>query len=379
MTAVKNMTPLGTILAGRIRAIGPMSVPDFHNACLYDPQHGYYKTQNALGRLGDFCTAPEVSPLFGDVVGAFLLNQWLKQGSPNVFYVIELGPGRGTLMNQILRVGALKPDFLKAVRVLLVETHPLLKEVQEATLKSYRAKGVSVRWCDCVPNVAAFLDDKKSPAFVVANEFFDVLPCQPFQKTEKGWCSRLIDFQEEKGFFWHLGAPDPRCVPPSADRYKVGDVFEDPAVAQGVLKDLLLMLQDRSLLFMCMDYGYEKPDVSAAGFKGDSWQAIYQKETASPLAHPGLSDLSFHVNFGAMMSEAKAAGLDVSFGTQADFLSTNGIMQRLQILTEKASAKERAALKAGVVRLTDPVQMGALFKVMVGIRRVEQGRACVAS
>ena len=175
------MTPLAQVLAARIRAHGPMSLADYMAECLLHPVHGYYTTQNPFGTAGDFITAPEISQMFGELLGLCLAQAWVDQGAPDPFTLAELGPGRGTLMADILRATKCVPGFHAAMRVVLVEASPRLRAVQAQALQAFAPV-----W------VGSLQDLPPHPLFVIANEFFDALPIRQFQRAGLGWRERLV-------------------------------------------------------------------------------------------------------------------------------------------------------------------------------------------
>ncbi|MCB2104438.1 MAG: SAM-dependent methyltransferase, partial [Rhodobacteraceae bacterium] len=174
------MTPLARILTARIAADGPMSLADYMAECLLHPRHGYYATRDPLGVAGDFTTAPEISQMFGELLGLCLAQAWIDQARPARFVLAEIGPGRGTLMADILRAIRAVPAMADAADVHLIEASPALRARQRQTL------GDGVTWHDHI----ATLPD--APLFLVANEFFDALPIRQFTRHGAGWRERQI-------------------------------------------------------------------------------------------------------------------------------------------------------------------------------------------
>lgn len=354
--------PLKEVLKETIRLKGPQGVDAFHASCLYHPLHGYYQTQAVLGQCGDFTTAPEVSPLFGDIVGAFFLNQWLAAQSPSALTIIELGPGLGTLMEGLLRVGKLRPAFLKAIDLRLVDVHPLLKKEQRKKLAPFASVVNSMKHCASVEEIAC----ADGPVFVLANEFFDVLPHKQYQKKSGAWAERVVDLDPQGEFSWKH---DAQSVPQRADpallaRYAEGMVYEESQALDAAMHSVCCLLQKQGGCALLIDYGYSAPALTQEGFLGDSWQGLLKGQHVSPFAYPGCADLSFHVNFKQLALCAEKAGHKVALQTQRDFLYACGLKQRLEALRPQLSAKEYAVLEAGVLRLTHPLQMGTLFKVL---------------
>ncbi len=336
------MTPLEILLKKSIVEEGPLSLETFQEKALFHPHHGYYRTQKVLGDRGDFTTAPEVSSLFGDVLGAFVLNEWeTTLGRPSSFSLIELGPGKGTLMGDVLRIGRLRPAFLEAAHVTLLEINPFLKAAQKDQLSSYP---VLVQWIDTLEA----LPDNSGPLILLANEFFDVLPVQQWvqdPKTPEGpWIERKVALKED-----HL------CLIPEGEGLRIQ---EQSPQREALFLTLLDLLKKRGGLLWIADYGYEGPS------SGDTLQGLYQRTPSPLLNHIGLTDLSSHVDFGYLATLAKDFSYEGPL-TQGAFLKNNGLDLRLDALRRGASLGERARLEAAYMRLVHPLQMGTLFKILV--------------
>ncbi len=341
------MTPLFGIVAAEIHATGPIGLDRYMDLCLAHPVHGYYRTRDPLGRAGDFITAPEISQMFGELIGVWIAAVWRAMGAPRGFNLVELGPGRGTLMADALRaLRKVAPDA--EFRLHLVETSPVMRAKQAETLH-----GVPAEWHEHVAAVP------KGPAIVVANEFFDALPVRQFERGEGGWFERMIGLSSD-GSQFVLGlspVPDPRIrhdAPPGA-------VMTVPGMALDLVRGLAARLvQDGGALLM-IDYGHAEP-----GF-GDTLQALAGHGFTDPLAAPGEADLTTHVDFSALARAAESAGgrchgpLD-----QRDFLLVLGLAERATRLAAQASPSQAEAIESAFARLTseDRTGMGRLFKVL---------------
>ena len=359
--------PLQGVLVKHIRRFGPCPIDMFHTFCLNHPAYGYYRTQDVLGKSGDFTTAPELSPLFGDVVGAFFVERWQALGCPSQITLLELGPGLGTLMSAILRVGRQFPDFLKSTRVCLVEVHPQLKAEQRKKLAPFASLLHSIEYLNSIEEVVSQKAALGGGAvFVVANEFFDVLPSKQYVKEKGSWLERFVDVSAQGAFVCcNKKGADPLFVEQAlALRYPEDSIYEESAESIKTFGILCDVLQRKRGVALVIDYGYEKPALEQKGFRGDSWQGLFMREPVSPLLYPGLSDLSFHVNFSPFLRMAQRRSLKTHFQTQRDFLMQCGADKRLQKLRSSFSLRDYAKLKAGFLRLTDPLQMGSLFKVL---------------
>jgi NADH dehydrogenase [ubiquinone] 1 alpha subcomplex assembly factor 7 len=336
-----GMTPLADLLIRRIRVSGPITVADYMTECLLHPQHGYYATRDPFGAKGDFTTAPEISQMFGELLGLCLAQSWLEQGSPAQFTLAELGPGRGTMMADILRATRAVPGFHAAAEVVLVEASPTLRQVQARTLNH------PARWVDAV----ADLPDR--PLFLVANEFFDALPIRQFQREAEGWRERMIGLQGENLAFGLSGtmptpAPQFAADPP-------GTIVELCPAAETIAETLGQRLRAHSGAALIIDY---------AGWrsKGDTLQALRQHRPEDPLANPGEADLTAHVDFEALARTVATARTGMT--DQGTVLKRLGIDQRAARLAAGLTGAALESHRAAHHRLTDPGEMGSLFKMI---------------
>lgn len=328
------MTPLTDIIARRIRATGPMSLADFMETCLLHPEYGYYTTRDPLGAKGDFTTAPEISQIFGELSGLALAQAWMDQGSPAKFTLAEPGPGRGTLMTDILRATRQVPGFVESADVALIEASPHLREIQQEKLGAVQY----------LENFSKFSD---TPLFLIANEFFDALPIRQFQRTEEGWSERVVGVGEN-GLRFGLA--------PSVDLPRqghIGDVIEDCTAASAIITTIATHIATYGGAAIIVDYG------GWNGY-GDTFQALQHHQPVNPLGCPGEADLTAHVDFAPLAVAAIQAGAVVSRPVyQGDWLLSLGAQQR----AEKLAERDKDALNA-LQRLTDPQEMGHLFKAM---------------
>ena len=317
--------------------------------CAAHRDHGYYEREATIGAGGDFITAPELSQVFGELVGLALAAHWQALGAPPQIRLVELGPGRGTLLADLWRAVAVVPGFRAAVaEVVAVERSRRLRQLQRE-----RLAGLQLRH---VEEVEALADDL--PLLVVANEFFDALPVRQFVLGEEGVRERLVAFDQARGrFVFTLSRPIPRAALRLPAGVRAGVVEVSPA-REAVMAALAERIARAGGLALVIDYGE-----AGAGF-GDSLQAVRQHRRVDPLAAPGEADLSSHVDFAALAGCARAAGCEV-FGPlpQGVWLERLGARARLARLVAAAPAR-RAELEAGVARLLDPAAMGQLFKVL---------------
>jgi NADH dehydrogenase [ubiquinone] 1 alpha subcomplex assembly factor 7 len=349
---MSEATPLEAEIHRRVAAAGPMPVSEYMALCLADPAHGYYTTRDPFGARGDFITAPEVSQMFGEMIGLWMAAVWKQMGAPENLRIVELGPGRGTMMKDALRAAKVMPAFCDAVVLHLVEISPALQKQQEQTLES---ASVPMFWHSSLDDVP------KGPAIIVANEFFDALPVNQMIKTEQGWHERQIEI-DAPGNLAFTAAPDPapgfdRLLPAAARQASAGSVVEwrDDKVAM----QLGRRLARDSGAALVIDYGHAESAV------GDTLQAVGQHAYADPLNAPGTLDLTAHVDFQALSKAVEAMGAQ-GFGpiTQSQFLRRLGIEQRAAALKIKAVNDQAADVDAALSRLIGegPGGMGALFK-----------------
>lgn len=329
------MTPLARIIARRIRATGPICLADYMETCLLHPRHGYYATRDPFGKAGDFTTAPEISQIFGELCGLALTQAWQDQGSPSPFTLAEPGPGRGTLMADMLRAMRAAPGMAEAARVALIEASPHLRGVQRDRLGS-------------VTHLDRVEDLPHKPLFLMANEFFDALPIRQFQRVEAGWAERMVGLGPD-GLRLGLGAAIdlPRAGRP-------GDIIEDRPAAASIMAVIAGRIAAHGGAAIIVDYG------GWNGF-GDSFQALRGHEPVDPLTSPGEADLTAHVDFAPLAVAAMAAGAVVSRPVhQGEWLMALGAGARARRLAEAGDEGAMAALR----RLTHAEEMGHLFKAM---------------
>ncbi|MEO1638198.1 MAG: SAM-dependent methyltransferase [Pseudomonadota bacterium] len=337
------MTALADLLKARIARTGPITLADYMAECLMHPEHGYYATRDPFGTKGDFITAPEISQMFGELIGLCLAQAWMDQGAPTPFILAELGPGRGTLMADVLRATKGVPGFHDAAQVHFVETSPILRGVQ--------AKAVPhATWHY---NAA---DLPEAQLFLIANEFFDALPIRQFQRAGEGWREKMVGVTDNS-LTLGLSAPAPLGVLEKrlADT-KEGDVVEYCPALPGIVAEISQRITTHGGAALIIDYGDWQS-------QGDTFQALQGGKVADPLSAPGEADLTAHVDFAAIA--AHAGGASYSRVTpQGVFLERLGITQRAQALAKGLTG---AALDSHIKahrRLTHPDEMGHLFKVI---------------
>jgi SAM-dependent MidA family methyltransferase len=331
---------LSGLLASRIAEQGPITVAAFVEMCLAHPRFGYYATRDPFGVAGDFITAPEISQMFGELIGLWAAVAWQAMGAPRPVVLAELGPGRGTLMADLLRAAAMVPDFLGAVTLCLVETSPLLRQKQKAALN-----GRPALWLDDVRDLP------DGPLILIANEFFDALPISQFVRRADGWHERAVDWID--GRFAFVDGPLVTLAAPPSD---IGDVFEVNLPGRAIAAWIGARLADQGGVALVIDYGHDHSAV------GDTFQAVSRHQAVSPLAAPGEADLTAHVDFAALAAAAQPAQAS-PIVDQGRFLASLGIEARADRLAA-AHPQTAEAIRADCRRLIESSGMGTLFKAM---------------
>ena len=338
------MTALAEILRQRIAQHGPITLADYMGECLLHPKHGYYTQQEAFGRSGDFITAPEISQMFGEMIGLALGATWQAQGAAKDAIVAELGPGRGTLMQDLRRIAPAVPGF-ESLPIHMIEAAPKLRQLQS----------------DALPGVIHHAEASglpQAPLFLIANEFFDALPIRQFRRHAAGWEEILVGC-DANGL--RFGKAAPQLYPFLDNRLedtKTGMIVEYCPALPPIVAELAQRIADHGGAALIIDYGDWRS-------QGDTVQAVNHHQPADPLAAPGTADLTAHLDFEALYNAAKAAGLrPTRLTTQGVFLERLGLTQRAQTLAKSLSGAALDSHIAAHRRLSHPDEMGGLFKVM---------------
>ena len=335
------MNLLETFLADLIAAEGPLRIDRYMALCLGHPRHGYYITRDPLGDKGDFITAPEVSQVFGELVGVWAVGAWAAMGQPEAFNLVELGPGRGTLMADVLRtVRKAAPGFAAAASAHLVETSPVLRQKQR------RALGEAVHWHDRLEDVP------DGPMILLANEFFDAIPIRQFLRRDGVWRERVVGLGDG-GLTLGVGGIVPGTMG------KDGDILEFAPARDEIAREIGARLVAYRGAALIIDYGH----LHTA--PGDTLQAMRAHQFVPVTETPGEADLTSHVDFEKLAQAVAESGAVAHRGmTQRDFLLAMGLEQRFAQLSGKADDATRATLQRQMARLADEAQMGNLFKLL---------------
>lgn len=347
-----KVTPLERLIRDRIRDHGAMPVSDYMALALGHPDHGYYRKADPLGREGDFITAPEISQAFGEIIGLWCVVTWQRAGEPSPFHLVELGPGRGTLMADALRAAGTVPGFIAAAKIHLVETSPILRGHQQEKLQGHDAS-----WHDAIDTVP------RGACVYIANEFFDALPIDQYVKTADGWNRRCVGLDpltdRLKFFVDQTPVITAGLIPPSVTAAPAASIFEHCPECLDIAAVISGRLASGGIAALIIDYGHQHQD------SGETLQAVRGHEYHDILMNPGDADLTAHVDFSALAATAKAAGA-VPFGpvTQGAFLSHLGIEARTHKLAAHQDTTRANLLHSGCRRLIDSERMGTLFKVL---------------
>ena len=348
------MSPLSKNIARLIKETGPMPISHFMALALGHPKHGYYMTRDPLGAAGDFTTAPEISQMFGELVGLWIAETWIAQGSPTKFVLAELGPGRGTLMADALRALRSVPGLLPALDLHFVETSPVLAAIQKQNVPN-------ATWHDRFDTLP------QGPLYVIANEFFDALPIRQFVRTKQGWCERYVmlneNSTEDEPRFEPAIMPVPHAsndiLAPNQRNAPLGSLAEVSPASAAFVEDIALRIATHGGTALIIDYGHPK---SAAG---ETLQALRAHEFVNVFENPGEADLTAHVDFEALTIAAKAGNVAV-YGPieQGTFLRALGIGERAERLKTNATPDQARDIDSAEQRLTSAEEMGSLFKVL---------------
>lgn len=342
---MRKPTPLESLIVAMIREDGPMPLDRYMALCLGHPVHGYYMSRDPFGPEGDFITAPEISQIFGELIGIWCAAAFQALGAPGEFHLIELGPGRGTLMSDILRSSRVMPGFRDAARIHLVETSPALRKLQADKL------GAGVTWHESLASLPP------GPSIIIANEFFDALPIRQYEARNGRWMERRVGLGADGRLVMGLSAHH-LDRPPAAD----GSILELAPLRDDVAQSLGARFAACPGAALLIDYGH------VASALGDTLQAVRRHKFCSILDRPGEADLTSHVDFESLKRAVRQGG-SITHGpiTQRQFLLSMGLEARAALLSQKAQLAERKVIGHAIERLAGENQMGNLFKVMAAI------------
>jgi NADH dehydrogenase [ubiquinone] 1 alpha subcomplex assembly factor 7 len=337
---------------------GSITVAQFMEMAMYNSHNGYYVNNNPIGKNADFITAPEISQLFGEMIGLYCADIWVKMGKPFQFNLVELGPGHGTLMKDLLRATKHIEGFHQGCNVHLVDTNQQLIKIQKQTLTPYR-----IKWHKDISNLPTDL-----PLIIVANEFFDCLPINQYIRQQQLWYQQSIAIMPkvEELFFIqtplmphfreHLSYEHPNS--------KHGSIIELCYPAIEIIQQISNYFKKTSGCLLAIDYGYDLDPKTRTAYNS-TLQSIKNHKFHPIFSDIGRADLTAHVDFFALRQTALANFAKAAHTiTQAEFLQNLGIKLRAEILKNNANLAEKEAIDSGLERLISPTQMGNLFKAM---------------
>ena len=335
-----------------IQINGPIGLDRYIELCLYDQEFGYYTTKSPFGRVGDFVTAPEISQMFGELIGVWCIEVWQRLGAPNHVNLIELGPGRGTLMNDLLRTAKIEPTFLKTIDLHLVETSPQLKKLQQQTLEKHL---IPIKWHNYITDIP------KHSSIIIANEFFDAFPIQQYTYTDGDWFERVIKIDDYGKLT--IGT---HSIPAHISEYtkklseiKNGAILEIAKATWSYMMEVFEFLEFKNSAGLFIDYGYTEYSL------GNTLQGVKKHQFVDILDSPGECDLTTHVNFAALRDLADDFKLNINGPvTQQEFLLSLGLIRRAGKLGYNKERKIQQQIQEDVNRLVGSDQMGHLFKVI---------------
>ncbi|MDR3424447.1 MAG: SAM-dependent methyltransferase [Alphaproteobacteria bacterium] len=342
--------PLVPILKDIIRRQGPLTLERYMEITLQHPRYGYYRKGNPIGAHGDFHTAPEISPLFGEMIGVWCLNAWEKMGKPESFTLLELGPGRGTLLNDLLRATSSAPDFHKALNIRLIESNATLRALQQEILAKFSPVHIE--------NLAQL---NAEPILVIANEFFDNIPARLFLNAPSGWMERRVDCKNGSLFFVDEKITDPstkKFLNDNLKEAKPWGAYEISNQSRQIIEKISAHIVRHGGTALVIDYGHAAPSGQP------TFAAWSQHIYTNLLTSPGQTDITVGVDFSALRRAAETQGARVTdLKGQGDFLLELGI--KTQAYKREASPPEKNKIVAALDKLTSPAEMGELWKVMI--------------
>tara|TARA_X000001036_G_scaffold438550_1_gene486683 strand:+ start:207 stop:1268 length:1062 start_codon:yes stop_codon:yes gene_type:complete len=333
-------------LAEKIASEGPLSISKFMEICLWDCDAGYYSKKQIIGKKGDFITSPELSQTFGELIGIWSLSYHLNKFKGKKITLLELGPGKGTLVSDALRaIRKIRKNKIE-IEAYLLEKSSVLQSIQKKKLMGY-----NVKWINNIEKMPA------RPLIIIANEFFDALPINQYVKVRSGWRERKVAIKNND-FYITLDKKIMRFKTNYFDSTPIGGVIEYSFDSIKIISVICEHIKKFGSIALIIDYG------ETFGF-GDTLQAIRSHTPEFILDNPGESDLSSHINFSILAKVALERDLFVSpIIEQFKFLKNLGIENRLDQLIKLNTEKKIESEINGIKKLIDPESMGTLFKVL---------------
>ena len=348
------MTKLEEKIRDSIKKNGFITIDSFMSTSLFDKDDGYYIKKNPIGRTSDFITSPEISVLFGETLAAFIVKQIEDKLKNNQkINLIEIGAGKGTLLNDILNFLSKFNDIYQKINAYILEINPVLVEIQKQTLINHND---IIKWLNDLSEI-----DSVSPHIYICNEFFDALPVKQFVKQGDHILERVIRLDEKNNFIFDaVDTNPPEIIINDLDDYEDKAIIEYSEDSVSFMRQICNAIFKHKGFAIILDYGY------ADFVTGDTLQSIYQHEYNDIFKNIGNADLTTHVNFRLLYHTAMNCGIkDLYLQTQSDFLDSMGIRVRAENISRKLEEKEKNDLFMRVNRLINSTHMGTLFKCMV--------------
>lgn len=343
-----------------------ITIDEFINICLFDNKNGYYINKLPIGRQNDFTTSPEISQLFGEMIGFWIIHQWQRIKEPDSINLIELGAGNGTLMLDLLNIIKKVPKLLNSINVFIVDINKKLQENQNKKLISLIIKhNIKITWLNHIDEIKEHSNNKSCSSLIVANEFLDVFPVKQFKYVKSNWHEAVVKLNNEKFkknslFSLALNKDAAKIDTLLNNNFcaKDGMIFEYSKTALTYFKKITSLLQTNAGAALIIDYGYLTNNYT------NTIQAIYKHKKTSFLNNIGYSDITYLVNFPLLLKELKKTDLLFNLSLQNNFFINLGIMHRMEILLKIATSEQKHAIISGVNRILDINNMGGLFKVL---------------
>ncbi len=343
-------------LVDLIKVGGPISISSFMNEALFNPKHGYYTSQDSIGRKGDFITAPEISQVFGELIGVYIVSLWQNNHDSKEISLVEAGSGNATLIKDLLNFASKIPNFLENVSINIIEVSSKLRKIQQKNLK-----GFNVKWWDSFADFYA--NNQKKPIFFIANEFLDCFAINQYLKIDNFWVEKLVGLDENSKLQFMLSKKDPKLDNKIKELTnnlgKNNDIFEHSPALDEFMNSLCVAIKKTGGIAINIDYGYIKNDLK------NTLQSVKNHKFNNILENIGKSDITSLVNFGHIAEIAKNQNLQSWVVTQKEFLESLGIEIRSQKLLANKTKPEQEEINSSISRLINKDQMGELFKVLV--------------
>lgn len=340
-----------------------IGIDEFIKLCLFHPEYGYYTQKSPIGKEQDFTTSAEISQLFGEMLGFWLIAHWQKLGEPNKIHLVELGPGNGTLMLDLLNLVRKVPKLYQAINLHLVEINPILQKKQQQQLAAIISEiNLEVSWLTHL-SLLQNNNSKKEPIIIIANEFLDVFPIKQFKYINNNWHEAVVTLSkslQQNNFSLALSKNSTslnNLLPPNLTP-KEGMIFEYSSIALSYFKIITNLLLHKQGAAVIIDYGYTESCYT------NTIQALKSHKYVNFLTTPGETDITHLVNFPLFLKQLEGLNLNYNITTQKQFFTNLGIEQRLEILLKAANQKQKSDILLGTTRILDEKGMGSLFKVL---------------